>query len=120
MNIRSKLTLRFISITAVIILFGSVLIYFFSADYRQDDFYNRLQNKANNTAKLLIEVDEVDVNLLRRIEQDNPVSLPDEKIIIYNFRDSLLFTTDEAEEIRIDQALLDQIRLDDEVRFTQG
>jgi signal transduction histidine kinase len=120
MNIRSKLTLRFISITAVIILFGSISIYIFSADYRKDDFYNRLQNKGTNTAKLLIEVDEVDVNLLRKIERDNPVSLPEEKIIIYNFKDSLLFTTDEAESLKIDEAVLDQIRLEDEVRFTQG
>jgi signal transduction histidine kinase len=120
MNIRNKLTLRFISIAAVIILLGSVFIYVFSADYRKEDFYNRLQNKANNTAKLLIEVDEVDVNLLRRLEQDNPVSLPDEKIIIYNYKDIVLFTTDEKRKIKIDKQLLDRIRLEEEVRFTQG
>jgi signal transduction histidine kinase len=120
MNIRNKLTLRFISIAAIIILLGSVLIYVFSADYREEDFYNRLQNKANNTAKLLIEVDEVDVTLLRKIEQDNPVSLPDEKIIIYNYKDTILFTTDEEKTLKIGKQLLDQIRLEDEVRFTQG
>ncbi|MEX2233329.1 MAG: ATP-binding protein [Cyclobacteriaceae bacterium] len=120
MNIRTKLTLRFILITAIIFLLSSVLIYVFSADYRKEDFYNRLLNKANNTAKLLIEVDEVDVALLRRIEQDNPVSLPDEKIIIYNYKDTLLFTTDEEETIRVDTALLDKIRLEDELRFVQG
>lgn len=119
MNIRSKLTLRFISITAVIILLGSVFIYFFSADYRREDFYSRLQSKANNTAKLLIEVDEVDTDLLRRLERDNPISLPEEKIIIYNFRDSLLFTTDEDKVIKVDTSLLDQIRLEEEVRLKQ-
>jgi signal transduction histidine kinase len=97
-----------------------VLIYVFSADYRKEDFYGRLLNKANNTAKLLIEVDEVDVALLRRIEQDNPVSLPNEKIVIYNYKDTLLFTTDEEETIRVDTALLDKIRLEDELRFVQG
>ncbi len=119
MNIRSKLTLRFISITAVIILLGSVFIYLFSADYRREDFYSRLQNKANNTAKLLIEIEEVNTDLLRRLERDNPISLPDEKIIIYNFRDSLLFTTDEEKTIKVDTMLLDRIRLEDEVRYKQ-
>jgi signal transduction histidine kinase len=119
MNIRSKLTLRFISITAVIILLGSVFIYFFSSDYRREDFYSRLQSKATNTAKLLIEVDEVDTDLLRRLERDNPISLPNEKITIYNFRDSLLFTTDENKVIIVDTNLLDQIRLEEEVRFKQ-
>jgi signal transduction histidine kinase len=119
MNIRSKLTLRFISITAIIILLGLVFIYFFSADYRREDFYSRLQSKANNTAKLLIEIDEVDTDLLRRLERDNPISLPDEKIIIFNFRDSLLFTTDEDKVIKVDTGLLDQIRLEEEVKFKQ-
>jgi signal transduction histidine kinase len=36
------------------------------------------------------------------------------------YRDSLLFTTDEEKTITIDTTLLDQIRLEDEVRFTQG
>jgi signal transduction histidine kinase len=119
MNIRSKLTLRFISITAVIFLLGSVFIYLFSADYRREDFYSRLQSKANNTAKLLIEVDEVDIDLLHRLEKDNPIGLPDEKIIIYNYRDSLLFSTDENRVINIDSTLLDKIRLEDEVRYMQ-
>jgi signal transduction histidine kinase len=120
MNIRTKLTLRFILITAVILLLASFSIYVFSANYREEEFYNRLENKANNTAKLLIEVDEVDVNLLRRLEEDNPVSLPQEKITIYNFRDSILFTTDESQTIRISEELLTQIRLEGQVRHTQG
>lgn len=120
MNIRTRLTLRFILITAVILVMGSVLIYFLSAEYRKEDFYTRLLNKANNTAKLLIEVDEVDTELLRKIERDNPVSLPNEKIIIYNYRDTVLFSTDEENAIQIDTALLDRIRLDDEVTYTQG
>lgn len=119
MNIRTKLTLRFILITALILLLASVFIYVFSADYREEEFYTRLQNKANNTATLLIEVDEVDIDLLHRLERDNPVSLPNEKITIYNYRDSLLFTTDETGVIKITKELLDQIRLDEDVRFEQ-
>lgn len=120
MNIRTKLTLLFIVIVAVIITLASFSIYYSSADYRQDDFYNRLMNKAINTAKLLIEVEEVDASLLRRIERDNPLSLPREKIIIYNFKNEILFSTDEEKEIKINSNLLDQIRLEDQIRFTQG
>lgn len=120
MNIRMLLTLRFIFIVAIIIFMASVLIYFFSASYRKDEFYNRLQNRANNTAKLLIEVDEVDINLLRKIEKDNPVSLPNERIIIYNYQNEILFSTDENKTIPINPELLDQIRLEDEVRYQQN
>lgn len=120
MNIRSKLTLRFILITVVILLFASVLIYVLSAEYREEDFYSRLQNKANNTAKLLIEVDEVDVNLLKKIEQDNPISLPNEKIVIYNYMDSLLYASADHSDLLVDSTILDRIRLEDEIRFRQG
>lgn len=120
MNIRNRITLRFILIVAVIIFAASLMIYIFSADYRKDEFYSRLQSKANNTAKLLIEVDEVDVTLLRKIEKDNPVSLSNERIIIFDFRNHLLFSTDEGKTIKIDTALLNRIRLEDEVRYMQG
>jgi len=119
MNIRTRLTVRFIFITAIIYLLASVLIYLFSADYRRDDFYERLENKANNTAKLLIEVEEVDASLLRRIERDNPVSLPNEKILIFNYQDTLLFGTDERGVIRTPKQLLDKIRLEDKLYYTQ-
>ena len=120
MNIRTKLTLRFILITAIIFLLASVLIYYLSAEYRQEDFYTRLHNNANNTAKLLIDVDEVDSELLRRIERDNPFRLPSERIIVYNYRDTVLFSTDEDNIINVDTALLDRIRIQDELRYEQG
>lgn len=120
MNIRNRLTVRFILIVAIILVLGSMLIYVFSADYRQEDYYNRLRNKANNTAKLLIDVDEIDVTLLRRLEKDNPVSLPNEIIVVYDFRNHIIFSTDSARQIFIDQNLLNRIRLEDEVRYTSG
>jgi signal transduction histidine kinase len=120
MNIRTKLTLRFILINAIIIMLGSVLIYVSSADYREENFYTRLKNKAENTAKLLIEVEEVSPTLLRKLEQDNPVSLPGEKIIVYNHYDSVLFTTDEEQALSINKSRIDQIRLEDEIRWRQG
>jgi signal transduction histidine kinase len=120
MNIRTRLTLRFLLTTAVILSMCSLLIYFFSADYREENFYKRLEQKATNTAKLLIEVDEVSAELLRRLEEDNPVSLPDEKIVIFNHADSLLFTTDEQQVIILSKDMIDKIRLDEQVRWRQG
>ena len=117
MNIRNRITLRFILIVAIILMMASLLIYFFSADYRREEFYKRLQSKANNTAKLLIEVDEVDVPLLTKIEKDNPVSLPNEWIVIFDYKNEVLFRTDQQHSIPIDSALLNRIRLEDEVHF---
>lgn len=106
----------------VIMLFTAVslLIYFFSADYREDDFYKRLKNKALNAAQLLIEVEEVDANLLMKIERDNPSNLPNERIIIYDYKNEELYSSDAENEIKIDSATLDEIRLRKEIRFKSG
>ncbi len=120
MQIRRKLTYQFISIVALILLFASLAIYLSSADYRKDDFYNRLLSKARNTAKLLIEVEEVDAELLHRIEEDNPMSLPGEKIIIYNFRNERIFSTDDEGELKVKQELIDEIRLEEEIRYVEA
>ncbi|HAW53232.1 MAG TPA: two-component sensor histidine kinase [Flavobacteriales bacterium] len=120
MNIKTRLTLQFISLVAFILIAASFAIYFFSADYREEDFYNRLYRKATNTAKLLIEVEEVDAELLRRMEADNPVRMPEERISIINFRNEVVFTTDDDNVLTYDPELLNEIRLDQEVRYTTG
>ena len=120
MQIRSKLTIQFLIIGGIITVLAALSIYYSSATYRSDDFYRRLESRANITARLLIEVEEIDSTLLRKIERDNPVSLPDEKIIIFNYRNDILFSTDEDQVIKTDTSVLDMIRLDGKIRYRQG
>jgi signal transduction histidine kinase len=119
MQIRTKLTLQFFIIGGVIMIIASAAIYFSSASFRREDFYNRLENKANNTAKLLIDVEEIDATLLKKIETDNPINLPEEKIIILDYKNDTLFSTDDNGEIIIDKKLNDRIRLEGNVRYRQ-
>ena len=120
MQIRKKLTFQFIVIVAFLLFISSLAIYFFSEDYRKDDFYNRLSNKGTNTAKLLIAIDEVDADLLKIIEKDNPVSLPKESIAIYDYKDEQLYSSDEENVLGIDKELLDNVRLENELRYQKG
>lgn len=120
MQIRTKLTLRFIIVVAAIQFFGSFAIYFLSANFRRELFYDRLKSKANSTAKLLMEVEEIDAPLLKKMETDNPVSLPYEKIIIYNHLDEIIFSTDDDHIIQIVPQVLNDIRLKGEIRFTKA
>lgn len=120
MNIRSKLIILFVSIVALISLATSFAIYFFSSSYRVDEFYRRMENKGKITARLLIEVDEVDEEVLRRIEKDNPISLSNERIIIYDFKNTVLYSSDDENELAISNDWLDQVRLEENVKFIQG
>lgn len=117
MKIRTKLTLTFFAIVIIILSVVSVSIFFFSAEYREQEFYTRLRNKAENTAKLLIEFEEVSPQLLKRIESANPGNLPNETIRIYNFKNEEVYRSDTQNVIPVDSALLNRIRLEEEVRL---
>jgi hypothetical protein len=79
MQIRTRLTLQILLLGGIIMIIASTAIFIFSANYRRDDFYGRLRNKAINTAKLLFEVYNRDADLLLRFENENPANLPNEE-----------------------------------------
>lgn len=120
MNIKSKLTYRLLAMVSGIWLFASLSIYIFSAEYRKEEFYRRLESKAKTAAKLLIEFEEVDANLLKKIESANPLKLPSEKISIYDYNNEEIFSTNQNLSIAISPSILDRIRLEEEINWDQG
>jgi signal transduction histidine kinase len=120
MKIRTHVTVIFFGIFIIMLSIILGAIYFFSGNYREQDFYRRLKNRATNTAKVLIEVKEVNAELLRRMEQNNPASLPNQFIVIYDYKKEILYSSDRIPPIAIDWALLNRIRLTREVHFREG
>jgi len=119
MQIRTKLTLLFVTLVAVIFLLASLSVYFFSADHRQEDFYGRLHNKGTSTAKLLIEVEEVDAQLLTKIEKNNPITLPNEAILIFDYQNKILYSYGNQQITFASNELLNKIRLEGEIRLNK-
>jgi signal transduction histidine kinase len=117
MNIRTKFTLIFFSIVIIVLTVVSLSIYYFSSNYRELDFSRRLKNRAINTAKVLVEVEEVNANLLRRMERNNPASLPNQYIAIYSQNNDELYSSDGTTILPIDTILLSRIRLKNEIHF---
>jgi len=93
MNIRIKLTLQFTLLVASILLAFSMVIYYFASDKRTHHFYGKLETRAYNISKLLIEVNEIDTNILRTIESHSKTDLFEEKILIYNTQNKLIYQT---------------------------
>lgn len=120
MEIRKKLTFQFIVIVAVILLISSTSIYLSFSGSREEEFYNRLESKAKLTGQMLIEIDEIDTGLLDKIEQNNPLSLPNEKILIYDYENKLTYTNDNSFKLNRLNELFDIIRLNGHIRFKQG
>ncbi len=69
MNIKTRLAFQFTLIIAGILLLFSTLVYYFSYSTQLDKFRENLNNRAKNTAILLLNVAEVDSTLLTKIQQ---------------------------------------------------
>lgn len=120
LNIRSRLTFQFTYIVTFILLLFSFIIYYFSASYREAEFYSRLEKKALTTAKLLIEVKEVDYNLMKIIDRNSLNALYKEKVLIYDGKDRQIYNSLDSDSDPISKTLLDQIRLSKSIRYHEG
>ena len=119
MQIRTRLTLQLLLSGVIIMIFVSFIIYFTAARFLHDDFYNRLRDKSLSTANLLFKEYEVDAKVVRKIEKDNPVNLQKEKIIILNFKNDIVYNSDEFGAIKIVEPILDQVKSGDKVNYKQ-
>jgi signal transduction histidine kinase len=117
MKIRTKLSVLFTIIVATILIFFSLSVYIFSSNFWADQFYTRLKEKAVTTAKLLIEVNEVDINLLRIIDKNTSV-LPSEQILVFDEYDSLLYNSVNVIENKFDKEFFNKVRSEKVIRTT--
>ena len=120
MEIRKRLLYQFIGIVAAILVFVSLSVYFLFAEGRKQEYYERLGSKARLVAQMLIDIDEIDAELLKKIEKNNPVSLQNEKIIIFDYKDSIVYSTDEESLLKITPEMISEVRLKDELRVKQN
>ncbi len=119
MQIRTRLTLQFLLIGVTIMIMASMVIYFSSASYERQDFYARLYNKSQIMASMLFDAKEIDKDRIKRIEKANPSSLLNEKIVILNFMDDTIYSSDEKGDIRIKNEVLEQVRSGKIVIYSQ-
>jgi signal transduction histidine kinase len=101
-------------------IFTSLIIYYSSVGFRKEDFSNRLRNKAKSAAKLLFDGVNLDPDRVLSLEKYNPVNLPNEKIIILNYLNYVVYSTDPSKEIIIIDGILERIRLFENITYKQG
>lgn len=100
-------------------IIASIAIFLSSANFRSEDFYNRLMDKARSTANLLFNTDGVDANRILRIENNSPVFVQNEKIIILNFKNDTVYNSDENSVIVIKNNYLDRVRMGYNIGYKQ-
>jgi len=91
MNIKTRLSLQFTIVVFGILVFFSVLVYYFSFTSQRSKFRDNLLEKAQNTAILSINIEEIDSTLLKKIHQTTR-SFEAEEIAITNESNKLLYS----------------------------
>lgn len=91
MNIKTRLSLQFTVVVFGILVFFSVLVYYFSFTSQRSKFRDNLLEKAQNTAILSINIEEIDSTLLKKIHQTTR-SFEAEEIAITNESNKLLYS----------------------------
>ncbi len=120
MNIRTKLILQFSLIVASILIGFSVAIYLLSENYRQEEFYSRLEGRAVSTVRLLVSVQEVDKELLRIIDKNSIYALFQEKVLIINKDNQLVYSSLDDFEVNYSVELIEEIRQKHKVEYASN
>ncbi len=118
MTIRSKLTLQFASIFALILLLFSLVVYYFTSLYRQDDFYTRIRRRTHIVARHILEADEVKATQRRQNQISYYQELPYEAIRIYKSNGDLIFSKGPG-SLGVTPARLAKIKLKNSIQYEQ-
>ena len=112
MKIRTKIALQFTAIIAVILSIFAVSSYYLAEQNRKEEFYKRLRDQATEKASLLIKLNTNKINkrLLKIIDRETLTKLYAEKILMFNEKDKLIYSSFKADSVRYSQELLQEVR----------
>ncbi len=104
------------------LLFGACVlaIYYSFANFRREEFRDRLEQKAITTAKMLLEIDEINSDLLRRIDENSIDKLFQEHTLIYNDSLQLVYNSKIAIPPDWDKLELSDLKQHKRIFKTQG
>lgn len=101
-------------------IIASISIYLSSASFRKEDFHSRLRAKAISTATLLFSTNKADAERVLKNEKDAMGNLQNEIIIIINYNNDVIYSSDEKSELQIKNSTLEQIRSGNKLTYKQG
>lgn len=115
MTLKRKIAIN-VSI-AYSILFGlaSTFIYISFSTFRKEEFKKRLEEKALSTAKLLVEVKEIDNQILKLIDKNKIDKLLNEKTLVFDGEYKLVYSS--LDDSKITWTKNDLIRLNNEKSY---
>ncbi|KQS31282.1 HAMP domain-containing sensor histidine kinase [Dyadobacter sp. Leaf189] len=120
MKIKDRIALQFTLLVAAILLLFSFAIYSVSEHYRQEEFYDRLKSRAQTTCRLLVKVKGIDKDLLKAIDQNTLSEMLDEKVLIFDKENDMIYSSVDDKLLTYRKSLLDEVREKKYIEFHQG
>ncbi|WP_341225280.1 HAMP domain-containing sensor histidine kinase [uncultured Arcticibacterium sp.] len=120
MTIRTKIALQFSVIVAGLLAVFSIGIYYLSENYRKQEFYNSLRDRAVTTARLLIKEPQIDKQLLKVIDKNTLSTLYPAQVLVFNDSNEVAYYNYEADTIYYSPELLNRIRSKRYIETTFG
>lgn len=119
MKIRTKLTLQFASIFAFILILFSLVVYYFTSLYRQDDFFAGIEERTQAVARHVLEADEVDSATRHQNEIRYYHELPHEAVRVFRSNGELIFSNGNG-DLGVNNQVLQQLKGKKYVQYAQG
>ncbi|UBM58173.1 HAMP domain-containing histidine kinase [Marinilongibacter aquaticus] len=110
MTLKTKISLLVSLLFTFIYAVSATVVYVLFADFRKDEFENRLKDKAITSIKLLVEVEEVDSRLLETIDTVSINNLYSEKTLIFDSDFNLIYSSLDDTRIEWDQSDLEYLK----------
>lgn len=120
MNYKGRLILLFVGTFFLILAATLAFVYAAYAEFRREEYWDRLHQKSLNTANLLLEVKEVDKHLLKIIDRNSIQQMFDEKVLVFNEKNELVYSSLDDEPIRYSPALLNRVRAEERIFYTDS
>lgn len=121
MKLRQRIILLFSTTFLVVLGLALTGVYSFSAQYRQQEFLERLKDKTSTTFKLLFEVEEIDQDLLRVFDSNIINSLYDEKILLFDSTGTLIYSSVDDTKVLFPEEVVERLKNgEDEITYSEG
>lgn len=110
MKIKYKIALYYTLSAAFLLIAFATLAYYFSAQSRRAEYLDRLEYRARSIGSVIIENDQVQIGLLRKLDKTTFQDLYRETILVYSEKYDLLYTNMKDTAVRTQKFLLDYIK----------
>lgn len=118
-SLRVRFAIGFSVLFTIFLAIALIIVYISYADFRKEEYYSRLKDKALTTFKLLVEVEQIDQELLQVIDRNTLNSLYEgEKVLVFS-GNRLIYSSIADKMIRYNQELLSSVKLKKEIHTTQ-